>query len=34
MNTSQIAGLRDFPDRDKWTFVEINRIDERIHNPM
>jgi hypothetical protein len=22
MNTSQIAGLRDFPDRDEWTFVE------------
>ena len=34
MNTSQIAGLRDLPDRNKWAFVEIDRIDERIHDPM
>lgn len=34
MNTSQIAGLRYFPDRDKWAFVEIDRIDEWIHDSM
>src|ERR1035437_7153118 len=34
MNTSQIAGLRDLPDRNEWAFVEIDRIDERIHDAM
>jgi hypothetical protein len=34
MNTSQVAGLRDLPDRNEWAFVEIDRIDERIHDPM
>jgi hypothetical protein len=34
MNTSQITGLRDFPDRNGRTFVEIDRIDKRIHDPM
>jgi hypothetical protein len=34
MNTSQIAGLCDFPYRDEWAFVEIDRMNKRIHDPM
>ena len=34
MDTCQIAGLGDLPDRDEWTFVEVDGVDERIHNPM
>jgi hypothetical protein len=34
MDACEIAGLCNLPDRDKGTFVEIDRMDERIHDPM
>src|ERR1035437_9157122 len=34
MNPSQTAGLRHLPDSNEWAFVEIDRMDERIHDPM
>jgi hypothetical protein len=34
MHTRQIAGLRHFPDGNERAFVEINRIDLRVHDLM
>jgi hypothetical protein len=34
MHTRQVTGLRHFPDGEEWEFVEINRIDLRVHGLM
>lgn len=34
MHTGEVAGLSYLPDDDEWTFIEINRIDLRVHEPI
>ena len=34
MDTGEVAGLGHFPDGDEGSFVEINRIDLRVHGPI
>jgi hypothetical protein len=34
MHTRQVTGLRHFPDGNERAFVEIDRIDLRVHDPM
>ena len=34
VHTGQVAGLGHFPDGDEWPFVEVDRVDLRVHEPM
>jgi hypothetical protein len=34
MYTRQVTGLRNFPDGNERAFVEVDRIDLRVHGPM
>jgi hypothetical protein len=34
METGKVACLGYFPDGDEWPFVEVNRVDLRVHEPM
>jgi hypothetical protein len=34
MHTGEVAGLSYLPDGDEWMFIEINRIDLRIHGSI
>ena len=34
MDTRKIASLCNLPDCNEGTFVEIDRMDERIHSPI
>ncbi len=34
MHTGEVAGLSYLPDGDEWTFIEINRIDSRVHGSI
>jgi hypothetical protein len=34
MHTRQVAGLCHFPDGNEWAFVEVDRIDLRVHGLM
>jgi hypothetical protein len=31
MHAGQVAGLSYFPDGDEWPFVEVDRVDLRVH---
>jgi hypothetical protein len=31
MDAGKVAGLSDFPNGDEWTFIEIDRVDLRVH---
>ena len=34
MHTGQIASLSHFPDGNEWPFVEVDRVDLRVHEPI
>ena len=34
MYTGEIASLGHFPDGDEWPFVEVGRVDLRVHEPI
>ena len=34
VHAGEVAGLGDFPDGDEWPFIEVGRVDLRVHEPM
>jgi hypothetical protein len=34
MDAGEVARLSDFPNGDEWTFIEIDRVDLRVHESM